>query len=130
MVYYYLTNSNQSRINIPFIPPRIKKRKMKDRFYLLNDIFGENILEQFNPICSMLIDAMKFDLPEYWDEAGEMLLGLKSDKYDRWANHCFNVSNRIRNKGNRRTRKIIPHYSSEDSVKKFRRLTGAKNAIL
>lgn len=123
MEHFYISHSNHRVITIPFVPPVVtKKKKMEDRYSLLNKIFGDSISDEFEPICTMLVEAIKFGIPEYWEEAGMMLISLKTNQYDQWGNHCFNVANRIRNKGNRKTKKAMPFYSSEDSAKKFRRL--------
>lgn len=123
MVHFYITHSNHKVITIPFVPPVITKKKiMEDKYALLNKIFGDSISDEFEPICTMLVEAIRFGVPEYWDEAGMMLLSLGSSHYEKWGNHCFNVANYIRNMGYKKTKKTIPFYSSEDSVKKFKRL--------
>ena len=116
MQYLYVsTKSNVLWVRVPFVPLSLEERKKmeEDRFFIINSIFGDVIQDEYEPICTMLVDAIKYSIPEYWDEAGEMLLSLKTDYYDKWANHCFRVADGIRRRGSRKTKKVIPFYGSK-----------------
>lgn len=118
MLHFYITKSNTKKITIPFVPPK----KMNDKFYLINKIFGSDLSENFVDTYDMIMSAIKYDLAEYWEEAGAMLLRHQEHHYDKWANHCFKVADGIRNRKHKKSKVFIPFYSSEDSSKKFKRL--------
>ena len=120
MRYFYITAPPTYRsIIIPFTP---KPKTKMDDFILFDNIFQGDISNEHMTIYMLLIDALKENNADYFNGVGEMLLEFHTDYYDKWANHCFVIADKIRNRGNKKYKKNIPFYSSEDSAKKFRRL--------
>lgn len=117
MRYYYITKRIQ-KIGIPFTP---KFSLMSDRYKILNEIFGDRIDPKYESLCSIIVDAIKYQEPAYWEDASDKILALNLDKSSLWAEHFLKISVYLRNRGNKRYKSpvtIIP----EDSVVKFRRL--------
>lgn len=124
MQYFYITAPpNYRSIKIPFTP---KPKTKMDDFILFDNIFKGDVTDEHITIYMLLIDAIKEDNADYFNGVGEMLLEFKTDYYDKWANHCFVIGDKIRNRGNKKFKKSIPFYSSEDSVSKFKRLLEGK----
>lgn len=127
MIYYYITLSSR-KIQIPFVPSL--EPFVEDAFIILNNIFGENMTddERYLAVYQIIIDAVKYNKPEYWENAAEMLLELDGGKYSMWVSHFLKIAEKIRHpQKHKKEVVIIPFYSSEKtSVKKLNRLINGK----
>lgn len=123
---YHYVGTSKIKITLPFIPIKIEEWKMsiEDKYALINRIFGDTLPsdEPYPKIYDLLIDAITFNDASFWREAGEMMLGLKNEKHQEGGRHCLKVADMIEHKPFGRKKKFFPNYTSEDSVKRFRRL--------
>ena len=118
MRYYYITKSEMRSIKIPFVP---RLRMKKDKYQLINTIFGNIINPKYEDTCKIIIDAIKFQEPAYWEEAADMILFTDIKDSSLWAEHFIRISNSIKNPRNKKIKSSVL-FKKEDPIVKFKRI--------
>lgn len=119
---YYITISSNKKINIPFVPPRKISEELEDKYAIINKIFGNNVNPKYEKICNILIDAISYSEPAYWEEVADLLIlsDLPSSVSSKWATHCVNVARAIERRPHTKIKTILPLV--DPVVLKFRKL--------
>ena len=119
---HYITKTDGTRINISFVPPKVLV--VVDKYILLNRIFGDELSDEYSNIYDVIAMAIDYPkIPGYWEEVGNLLMGLHDYKYDTWANHFFKVASKIEErKPHTRHKKLFPFHPLDGGVRKMDRL--------
>lgn len=117
--YYYVSKSD--KIKIPFTP---SFSRMRDRYRILNEIFGDTITEENEKICKLIVDAIKYNRAEFWEGAADMILSCNINNSSAWASHFLRCADGI-NKTNIGKVKSEKYFRIETPQERFRRLTNA-----
>ena len=123
---YYVSKSTGKRVMLKK-PITIKKLEnedemIKDKYQLINAIFGDDLSPDYSHIYDKLIDCIREDKHENWEEVADMFTDLKNPKYDIWAGHCVEVASKMKNRGHKKTKKFFIDMISDSSVRKFKKI--------
>jgi len=117
--YYYVTKSKSKKINIPFTP--LFNFEMRDRYRILNDVFGNVIEPENEKTCMTIVDAIKNNDPDKWEEAADLVLLSGVNNASLWVSHFLRIATGIRNPSHVKVPSSVL-FRREDPVVKFKRV--------